>query len=321
MRRLAVFAAASLAVSFVLVAAPARAQDDEKAVTDYKAIETWLEGQKPKNADERKALRVEMTKRLKAFLKDYPSAGKTTLAAKNVLADVVAQDGKLDEALAIYEEFVKGSDEEFQQRGRWGVVKTLVAKKDVKGARARLDGFMKEHQDDKNLQELDGYLKQLETGKSVKVGAPAPSFKTDSVELAALKGKIVLLDFWATWCPPCKKDLPQLRKLYADLKGKGFEIVGVDAFEKDWAAYKAFVAKEQVSWPQVTEKDAKAVARDYGVEHLPRTVLVGKDGKVLALDLRADALVEAIKAAVEDKPLPKAKGPAGLPKAAGAGDE
>lgn len=296
------------AFAAVCLVAPAHADDAEKAAQDYKEIETWMEAQKPKTADDRKAIRVELGKKLRAFLKEHPSSGRPTFAAKNVLAEVVSVDGKHDEALALYEDNLKNGDDEFQQRARWGVVKTLVDKKDLKGARTRLDAFMKEKPDEKNLVELDDYLKKREGAHAVtlKVGAKPPALKAKTidgkeVDLAALRGKVVLIDFWATWCPPCKKDLPSLKKLHAELGPKGFEVVGVDCFEKDWDAYKTFIEKEQLAWPQVSREDAKPIARDYGVEHLPRTVLVGKKGEIVAVDLRGDQLAAAVRAAIDGK--------------------
>ena len=314
MRRLAVLAAILLTFA-APASAPAYPDDEtEKATADYKAIEKWTEEQKPKTADEGKALRAELAKRLRAFLKDHPAAGRPTQIGKNSLAAVLVVDGKMDDAIALYEDNLKNGEDELQQRARYGIIKALIDKKNTKGARARLDGFLKERPDDKNLLDLYDYLKKIGEGRApvtLKVGAPAPAIKAKGaddkeIDLAAFKGKVVLIDFWATWCPPCKKEFPALKKLLAELKDK-LEIVGVDCFEKDWAAYKTFIEKEQLAWPQIARDDAKKVSRDYGVENLPRTVIVGKSGEVLALDLRGDALAAAIRAAVEGKPIPPSK--------------
>lgn len=319
MRRHLALAALLGSAATVALVAPARADDaakTEKATADYKAIEKWTEEQKPKTADDGKALRTELAKKLRAFLKEHPDAGRPTLVGKNSLASLLSVDLRTDEAIALYEDNLKSQDDEFQQRARHGIIKALIAKKDTKGARTRLDAFMKERADDKNLVELDDYLKKLETAKPpapLKVGAAAPAIKAKGTDdkdfdLAGWKGKIVLIDFWATWCPPCTKELPALKKLFAELHDKGFEVVGVDCFEKDWDAYKTFCDKEQLGWRQIGKgDDAKKVARDYGVEVLPRTVLVGKKGEILALDLRGDALAAAIRAAVDGKPIPKEK--------------
>jgi thiol-disulfide isomerase/thioredoxin len=313
MRRHAFFAAAA-----VVLVAPALAvrADDDKAVSDYKAIETWLEGQKPKTVDERKAVRVELEKRLGQYLKDHPAAGKPTVMARNALAVVFEQDGKPDDAIKAYEENLKSGEDEYEQKARYGIIKSLVEKNDLAGARKRLDGFMKDKPDEATLKDLDAYLKKRKGAAKppvLKVGQQAPALKvklTDekALDIADLKGKVVLVDFWATWCPPCKKDLPMLKKLYAELKDKGFEIVGVDCFEKDPAAFKTFIEQEKIAWPQVAKEDGKTVAQDYGVVNLPRTVVLGKKGEIAALDLRGDELAAAIRAVIDGKPVPKAKG-------------
>jgi thiol-disulfide isomerase/thioredoxin len=106
--------------------------------------------------------------------------------------------------------------------------------------------------------------------------------------LTNLKGKVVLVDFWATWCPPCKAELPNLRKLYEQYHGKGFEVIGIslDNSEKELTS---FLKKEELPWPSIY-KEANDIADDYGVFSIPLPILVGRDGRVISLNARGAEL-------------------------------
>jgi thiol-disulfide isomerase/thioredoxin len=110
----------------------------------------------------------------------------------------------------------------------------------------------------------------------------------NAFDLAKLKGKVVLVDFWATWCPPCKAELPNMRKLYEKYHGKGFEVIGVslDNSEKELTN---FLKKEVLPWPSIY-KEANDIADDYGVFSIPLPILVGRDGRVVSLNARGAEL-------------------------------
>jgi thiol-disulfide isomerase/thioredoxin len=307
----------ALALSFGTFAAPLAAPvpavaDDGNAGEDWKAITDWLDGQKPKDAEERKQLRTQLTAKLRGFLKVHPDAGKATLDAKYVLSDVLAQDKSWDAALALFEDLAKSKDEKYAPWAKAQIVRALMEKHDYAQARTRLDALAKELPGDENVAKLDAALKQREGVKKaaagMQLGAPPPALKGKTVagadfSLDDWKGKVVLVDFWATWCPPCAKELPNLKALYAELHGKGFEIVGIDGVEKDPAKLTDFIAAKQIAWPQLAE-DGKRLSRDWGVTSLPRLVLLGKDGNIAALDLRGDRLAKAVRALVAGKPIP-----------------
>jgi thiol-disulfide isomerase/thioredoxin len=280
--------------------------DESGAAEDKRALESWLEGQTPKSEAEKKTLRAELERRLRAFLVAHTGTDAPTSSVRASLADFLYETKKLDEALGLYEKLLTGEAAGLHPRARHGIVKILVAKKDLKGARARLDAFCKAHPDEVSLAGIDEYLAQLESGQAVKEGASPPpihvkSLSGEDVVLEDLKGKVVLLDFWATWCPPCKKALPSLKRLHAELHEKGLEIVGIDGLEKDEDELKAFLSREQVAWPQIVGKTAKVLTRAYGVEALPRTILIGRDGKIAAIGLRGEPLRKAVRAALSAK--------------------
>ena len=128
-----------------------------------------------------------------------------------------------------------------------------------------------------------------------------PSVNGDTIRLSSLKGKVVLLDFWASWCGPCRSSNKELTKLYPKYKTKGFEIFGVsiDAGRDNWL--KA-IRKDKINWLQVNDPgdwNAKIVAqwRLYGI---PTSYLIDKDGKFIAVDLRGKELEKALKDLLDD---------------------
>lgn len=122
-----------------------------------------------------------------------------------------------------------------------------------------------------------------------------PSVNGDTIRLSSLKGKVVLLDFWASWCGPCRSSNKELIKLYSKYMAKGFEIFGVsiDAGRKNWL--KA-ISKDKINWLQVNDPgdwNAKIVAQ-WGLYGIPTSYLIDKNGKLIAMDLRGKDLEKAL---------------------------
>ncbi|NBQ14330.1 MAG: TlpA family protein disulfide reductase [Proteobacteria bacterium] len=122
----------------------------------------------------------------------------------------------------------------------------------------------------------------------VKAGDAAPEFALKDTEgkevtLASLKGKVVLLDFWATWCGPCKAAMPTIQKLHEAYKDKGVVILGVNTWEKNADAAKDYMAKKKFTYGCLMNGDD--LAKAYGVVGIPTLVIIGKDGKVAMADM------------------------------------
>lgn len=114
------------------------------------------------------------------------------------------------------------------------------------------------------------------------VAAPEFSVKDLSgrtVTLASLKGQVVLLDFWATWCPPCRMSVPELEKLHEEYAGKPLKVVGI-SMDQETDRVPAFVKKARVTY-LVALGVSSTVAQDYQVEGLPTFVLIDKEGRVV----------------------------------------
>jgi thiol-disulfide isomerase/thioredoxin len=140
---------------------------------------------------------------------------------------------------------------------------------------------------------------------SLAPGLPFPDFAGKDLagkplSVGNYKGKVVLVDFWATWCGPCRAELPNVIATYKKYHSQGFEIIGV-SLDSDRDKLDAFLKKQDgMTWAQYFDGLGwqNKLAAKYGVQAIPFTILVGKDGKIIGTDLRGETLVSAVAAAV-----------------------
>lgn len=129
--------------------------------------------------------------------------------------------------------------------------------------------------------------------KSERIGKPLDikftALDGRKVELAKLKGKVVLIDFWATWCGPCVAEIPHIKETFAKLNPKGFEVIGI-SLDDDKAALAKMVREKQMPWPQhfESEKDENRFAKEYGITSIPTMWLVDKKGNLVDMNARED---------------------------------
>lgn len=120
--------------------------------------------------------------------------------------------------------------------------------------------------------------------------------------IAAMKGKVLLIDFWATNCPPCLAEFPKLKQLYADKHGEGFEVLGI-SLDDSPEIVEAFQARAKLPWRLVCEAEQVRQAREkYRVRTIPSLFLVGRDGRIAQVDLKGNDLRQAVERCLADKP-------------------
>lgn len=118
-----------------------------------------------------------------------------------------------------------------------------------------------------------------------------------AIDLAKLRGKVVLVDFWATWCPPCREEVPNVVAAYTKYHDKGFEVVGI-SLDQDKSALLSFTKAHGMVWPQYFDGNGwdNKVSKSFGIDSIPAMWLVGKDGKVLTTNARDDLAGQVEKA-------------------------
>ena len=173
-------------------------------------------------------------------------------------------------------------------------MKANVSLEKLKQLRALVDPSLIEHPYTK---QLDEFIRLAD----FKVGSDMPDFKLPDKDgkdfvFSTLRGKYVLVDFWASWCGPCIREMPNVVKLYKECKGKNFEIVGISLDQKRDAWLNA-VEKNKMKWIQVSDLKSWETlpVKLCNISAVPYTVLVDPEGKVIALDLRGEELIKKVK--------------------------
>jgi len=222
------------------------------------------------------------------------------------------QQGKTsEEALA---EQIKGFDlllEEHKGEKTDEVAQILLAKaslylqvfNDTKTGLAMIKQLKTNFPDTTQAKTVDQMIAGIEKEEAAKkiqqsmiVGAKFPDFKEtgldgEELSVANYKGKVVLVDFWATWCGPCVSELPNVLATYEEFHSKGFEIVGI-SLDSDEQALKTFMERRKVTWRQFYDGKGwqNKLAGQYGIRSIPATFLLDGEGKIVAKDLRGPAL-------------------------------
>ncbi len=243
---------------------------------------------------------------LAAYLEANPDADDAA-TAESMLVGAYLQLDQPEKATPLlekrYDSFQKGADANLQEL-IGGVIEPLFraysAAGNKDGARAILEkakaDLAPHPQAPQIMQFFDGMLGQLAmpaVGDTLDIKFTSTAGK--EIDLSAMKDKVVLVDFWATWCGPCVAEMPHVISTYEKYNEAGFEVVGI-SLDSDKAALDEFVAEKKMPWPQYFDGKGwdNDLAKEFGITGIPATFLIGKDGKIVGSNLRGSALEEAV---------------------------
>lgn len=137
---------------------------------------------------------------------------------------------------------------------------------------------------------------KLQQSEKLSIGSVAPEIALPNpegkiVKLSSFRGKYVLIDFWASWCRPCRVENPNVVKMYEKYKDKDFEIFGV-SFDQNKASWTKAIEDDGIEWIQVSDLKGwkSAAGQEYNVSGIPHTILLDKEGKIIAKGLRGETL-------------------------------
>jgi peroxiredoxin len=160
---------------------------------------------------------------------------------------------------------------------------------------------------DKVLEQLRKQEEARKIQQTLVEGTKFPDFDEKDVagkpvSVANYKGRVVLIDFWATWCGPCVAELPNVTKTYEKHHGEGFEIIGV-SLDQDETRLTTFLKQKNITWQQFFDGKGwgNKLAAKYGVNSIPATYLLDGEGKIIAKNLRGETLEEAVAKALVRK--------------------
>jgi len=139
-----------------------------------------------------------------------------------------------------------------------------------------------------HIKNLIERIKQTEPG-AVLPNIELPDADGNLISLESLRGKYVLVDFWATWCTPCIREIPNLKKLYEKYHSKGFEIYSI-SLDYDYNAWLNGLIMYELNWINVSDVEGSPTAIQMGVRYIPHTFLLDPDGVILSVNLREEAL-------------------------------
>ena len=217
---------------------------------------------------------------------------KVELAARFIKARALMHVHRNEPAVALVavEDFVKAAPQD--QRGPRMLYAVASSMQDeVKKAEVE-DRILKEFPNSSVVRSIKGQRKQRES-----IGKPfalefTDAIKGSNVSIAGLRGKVVVVDFWATWCGPCVAEMPRMKKLYAEYKDKGVEFVGVSLDQPEeqggLKALKEYVAKNEIAWPQYYQGNywQSEFSSSWGINAIPALFVVDKDGNLASVEAR-----------------------------------
>lgn len=289
---------------------PAEKQEESPTAKAFAALLEELQAASPKTPEEWEAKRSEFVAmvrtKLQDFVKQYPGSDEA-YEARFQLAQMAAElDGNLDESIKIFESCLKelgskaGERLELKSKVLFFLSQLQMRANRNAEARKNLQTLKELLPDSPFAQAANSMLEQLDASEKLAIGNPAIPFETPDldgkkVSPKSFEGKVLLIDFWATWCGPCKKELPTVKGAYEEFHGKGFEILAISLDESE-EKLRSFVKEQSLPWTQCFDGKGwqNEVAALYGIKSIPATFLLDRAGKIRFKNLRGAELKKRV---------------------------
>lgn len=295
-----------LALLFVAVLAGSTfaGVDPQRETAAKEALEKLMgELQQGRNTVPVDQLIVRAEEGLKGFIKTW-SGTAASGSAMVVLGQMFSQIGRGADAKAVLKTYTEGKfpkDPSEQGMAWMALANAYLGEDDFDGAASALSKAVAiEGIDPKMKESASGMLARLETMKKLKIGAEVIDFKATDIAGKPIspsdyRGKVVLIDFWATWCAPCRAEMPNVKKIYSDYHARGFDIIGV-SMDNNRQALDSYLKEQDMKWRQIFDgKGWQAeIGQLYAVSSIPATFLLDKKGKIRYKNLRGSELTEAV---------------------------
>jgi peroxiredoxin len=189
---------------------------------------------------------------------------------------------------------------EIQRQAEWALGQAYLAQNQTEKAKQAFQKVIKRSPETDLAKSAESSLREMEV---LKVGQPAPDFQAttiqgQTIQLSALKGRVVLIDFWATWCAPCEKERPLIRSAFEKYRDRNFTVIGISLDEEPAAVKNLLDRERDITWPQIVDGPQGPLVNLFHITSIPANYLIETSGKIASKRIPAPSLNQAIEQAL-----------------------